>query len=77
MIISKQNLEHYFQDRDHPCVWYNPDVSFGCEFINDKVWYMCWVRPSDTLKSDYEYSSESLDDVLNWYYDNVNDFNYF
>ena len=48
-----------------------------CELIDGKVWYICWVRLSDTLKSDYDYSSESLEDVLSWCYDNVNDFNYF
>ena len=34
--------------------------------INHENWYECYYKPSDTLASDYDYSSRDLKEVLEY-----------
>lgn len=66
MIYCVKELVEYFNDRDNAYMMYNPEWSIGARIINGVVWYECYYRVSDTLSSDYDYSSMDLRDVLEY-----------
>ena len=66
MLIEISSLVEYFNDRDNDYVSYDPVCSIGAKLVNGEVWYECWHLPSDTLKSNYDYTSRDLKDVLEW-----------
>lgn len=66
MIYCVKDLVEYFNDRDNSCMVYDPEWSIGARIINGEVWYECYYKPSDTLKSDYDYSSMDLREVLEY-----------
>ena len=66
MIYCIKELVEYFNDRDNDYMMYDPEWSIGARIINGEVWYECYYRPSDTLASDYDYSSRDLREVLEY-----------
>lgn len=66
MIYCVKELIKYFNDRDNSCIVYDPEWSIGARIINGAVWYECYYKVSDTLKSEYDYSSMDLRGVLEY-----------
>lgn len=66
MIYCVKDLIEYFNDRDNDYMMYNHEWSVGARIINGEVWYECYYKPSDTLASDYDYSSRDLREVLEY-----------
>ncbi|MBQ0112896.1 MAG: hypothetical protein KBT03_07190 [Bacteroidales bacterium] len=56
----------YFNNRDNDCFYYDPLWSMGSHIINGEVWYECYYKISDTLASDYDFSSRDLKEVFEY-----------